>query len=174
MVVGREILQSGSGSDVTIPLIISNLNNTNYNWFELTLFYAPSVTSAIDWDFSNDNGSTYNAGAAYSSSSLRVNVDNWQIWFIGSSIPLKLNGLLNANFGSQITFKWSRPIYNVLDVVSLDFETKQQTSGVGGQLTKGVITTSDPLMPTNFRFTNSTGTGTNSYQYQVVGYNLPQ
>jgi hypothetical protein len=98
VVVGREILQSGSGSDVTIPLIISNLNNTNYNWFELTLFYTPSVTSVIDWDFSNDNGSTYNAGAAYSSSSLRVNADNWQIWFRGSSIPLKLNGLLNANF----------------------------------------------------------------------------
>lgn len=172
--LGREILQSGSGSGVSIPLVISNLNNTNYNWFELTIFYAPSVASAINWDFSNNNGASYITTADVSSSTLRANADNWQLWTRQFSLPLQLNGILNAGWGSQIVFKWARPLFSVSDWIALDYESKQTTTAVGCQLTKGIITQSNGLMPTNFRFTNQTGTGTASYQYQVIGYNLPQ
>jgi len=175
--LGREILQSGSGSGVSRPLIISNLNNTNYNWFELTLFYAPSIFSSISWDFSTDNGATFTTTAEVSSATLRGGIDNWQVWARGSGsiLPFTINGNLNANWGCQIKFKWARPIFNtVSDFVNLDFETNQNTSAVGVQLVKGTISTSNILMPTNFRFTNASGTGTISYQYQVVGYNLPQ
>jgi hypothetical protein len=168
--LGREIIQSGSGSGVAIPLVISNLNNTNYNWFELTMYYSPSVNTVINWDFSSNNGVSYGVGSV-TSSTLR-NQDNWQLWQRGGVSPLPLNGTLPGNFGITITFKWTRPLYNVADVVSLDFETKQQSSGVGAQLTKGIV--QDTPFPTNFRFTNASGTGTCSYQYQVIGYNLPQ
>jgi hypothetical protein len=172
--LGREILQSGSASGVSIPLIISNLNNTNYNFFELTLYYAPSTLSSISWDFSINNGSSYSTTGEITSSTLRINADNWQLWVRGTTFPFALNGLLNSNAGCQIKFNWARTVFSSLDFVSLNFETNQHTSGVGLQLVKGTITTGSNSMPTNFRFTNTSGSGTVSYQYQLIGYNLPQ